>query len=318
MNAKISSDDYKVNYLKIVFSSKKKHAINQYSEEIFIINLSTNKIRRNYIMMIMKKYKINFTLVLVEPINNNLYNIINKNKKLTKSEVGCSLSHMCCLNKMIKEEIKNAIILEDDIIFHKDFQNMFSKIMKKHNYDFLLLGACDFNFSKMNYENVTEEGLYRPKSNSPKLYGAHAIYYSIKGATRMFEKINENLYFFDRDFHIMFNYFTDTSFICYPNLVVTDISTSNLNHNYPFFSETEKKYYLDCFIDFNFKNYHFLYLSLLRLNHVITIKENDTYETYLEKLIQYTFKNPELQIDIKNRLVMDFFDLNDLQFLLTF
>jgi glycosyl transferase family 25 len=319
MNAQLNTmEDYKVNYIKFNFSSKKKHILNHYSEEIFIINLSTNKIRRNYIMMLMKKYKINFTLVMVEPISNNLFSILNKNKKLTKAEIGCSLSHLYCLNKIIKDQLNNAIILEDDIIFHKDFSNMFAKIIKKQNYDFLLLGACDFSFSKMNFENVTEDGLYHPNPKSIKVYGAHAIYYSLKGATRMYELTNANLYFFDRDYHTMFHYFPTTSFICYPNLIVSDISTSNINHNYPFFSDAEKNYYFDCFTEFKFKNYNFLFLSLFKINHSIIIKETDTYETYLNKLVDFTFKNPEHQKEIKNRLVMDFFDINDVMFLLNF
>jgi len=320
MNAeKNAIDNYKVNVIKMKFASKKKHILNEYTEEIFIINLLSNKTRRNYIMMLMKKYKVNFTLVIVEPINNNIYTILNKNKKLTKAEIGCSLSHMWCLNKIITEKINNAIIFEDDIIFHKDFKNMFFKIMQKQSYDFLLLGACDFSFFKLNYKNVSEEeGLYKPHPHSSKVYGAHANYYSLKGATRMFEKTNENIYFFDRNYHFMFDYFKDTSFICYPNLVVSDISTTNINHDYHFFSEHEKKYYSECFNNFKFQDYNFIYLSLLIQHPKITITDTDTYEIYLNKIIEHLFKNNTHQKEIKNRLVMNFFDINDLKFLLAF
>jgi len=59
MNAPLNTmEDYKVNYIKFNFSSKKKHVLNHYSDEIFIINLSTNKIRRNYIVMLMKNIKL--------------------------------------------------------------------------------------------------------------------------------------------------------------------------------------------------------------------------------------------------------------------
>jgi GR25 family glycosyltransferase involved in LPS biosynthesis len=268
--------------------------------------------------MMMKKYKISFTLVIVESINNNTYNILNKNKKLTKAEVGCSLSHLWCLNKIIKDRLKNAIIFEDDIIFHKDIKYMFTKIMKLQSYDFLLLGACDFSFSKLNLKNVLDIGLYKPDRNSIKVYGAHAIYYSLKGAERMFQKTNENLYFFDRNYHIMFDYFKDTSYICYPNLVVSDISTTNIDHHYQFLSEDEKKYYLQCFDNFNFNNYNFFYLSLITQNPKIPILDTDTYETYLDKIIESRFKKKDHQKEIKERLVMNFFDINDLKFLLLF
>ena len=316
MNADINN--YKVNLIKINNYSKKKHILNLFTEEIFVINLLSNKIRRNYIIMMMKKYKINFTLVIVDSINDDIYNIINKNKKLTKGEIGCSLSHMWCLNRIIKDGLKNAIIFEDDIIFHKDIIQMFTKVMNSQTYDFLLLGACDFNFSKLNFKNVLDVGLYKPDPNSIKVYGAHAIYYSLKGAERMFEKTNENLYFFDRNYHIMFDYFKDTSYICYPNLVVSDISTTNINHYYQFFSENEKKYYTECFHNFNFNHYNFFYLSLIIQNPEISLSDTDTFEKYVDKIIENSFKNKQYQKEIKKRMVMNFFDINDLKFLLLF
>ena len=312
------SDNYKVTSIKIIFStSQKKHLLNKFSEEIFIINLITNKLRRNYIMILMKKYKIDFTLVLVEPIKEKLYLKLNKNKKLTKSEIGCTLSHLWCLNKIIKEGYQNAIVFEDDIIFHKNFSNLFSNIMKKHTYDFLLLGACDFSFSSTNYKNVVD-GLYRPDPNSIKVYGAHAIYYSLLGAQKMFEYTYQNIYFFDRNFHVLFEYFPETSFICYPNLVVSDISTTNLNHYYPFFSESEKSYYSNCFQFFSFEDYAFIYLSIFENHLKIPISSNDTYESYYTKLIELTFKDKSQQEEIKKRSVLNFFNVKDLQMLLLF
>lgn len=314
----IISDNYKVTPMKISFSnSKKKHLLNNYCEEIFIINLITNKLRRNYVMMLMKKYKIDFTLVLVETINDKLYQVLNKNKKLTKSEVGCTLSHLWCLNKIIRESYKNAIIFEDDIIFHKNFKDLFFKIMEKQTYDFLLLGACDFSFSSLNSKNVLND-IYRPDPKSIKVYGAHAIYYSLLGAQKMFEYTNENIFFFDRNFHALFQLFPKTSFICYPNLVVSDISTTNLNHTYPFFSESEKLYYNECFLSFSFQNYQFIYLSLFENYTVVPLSNDDTYETYYNKLVKYCFIDKTQQEEIKKRSVMTFFNESDLQLLLLF
>ena len=41
-------------------------------------------------------------------------------------EVGCYLSHMWCLNDIIKNNIKNAIIFEDDIVVRKNFENLYT------------------------------------------------------------------------------------------------------------------------------------------------------------------------------------------------
>ena len=66
----------------------------------------------------MKKYGINFTLVLVDYVPNSIYNTIyNADKiRITKEELGCCLSHLWCLNNVIINKCKNAIIFEDDII----------------------------------------------------------------------------------------------------------------------------------------------------------------------------------------------------------
>jgi hypothetical protein len=190
--------------------------------------------------------------------------------------------------------------------------------MNKQSYDFLLLGACDFSFSNINFEYVNNDGLYRPHPNSIKVYGAHAIYYSCNGAIKMFETINENIYFFDRNFHCIFNYFPETSFICYPNLIVSDISTTNINHIYPFFSENEQNYYLNCFNNFQFKDYNFIYLSFFTNYQSLSILETDTYEIFMNKLIELLFINKEEQTELKKRLVYNFFNLNDLKLILYF
>lgn len=314
-----SIENYNVNLIKFNFSTQKIHILNEFTQEVFVINLLSNKLRRNYIIMLMKKYKINFTLVIVEAIPDHLYDILNKNKKLNKGEVGCTLSHMWCLNKIITENLKSAIILEDDIIFHRDFKRLLSNIIKLQKYDFLLLGACDFSYSKINFEFV-KNGLYRPHPSSLKVYGAHAIYYSLQGAKKMFDYINKNIYFIDRNFHYIFDFFPTTSFICSPNLIVSDISTTNINHSYPFFSENEKNYYLDCFHNFNFNEYNFFYLSLILNTYTpsLTIFNSDTYKKFIHRLIDLQYPKKEEQAILKQRLVYDFFTLNDLKFILNF
>jgi hypothetical protein len=150
------------------------------------------------------------------------------------------------------------------------------------------------------------------------LYGAHANYYSFRGAKYMFDNTIKDLYFFDRNYHFMFDYFKTTSFICYPNLVVSDISTTNIGHKYTFFSDNEKHYYTNCFKNFKFSDYNFIYLYLILKNKNIYITDKDTYNSYINKLLECSFKNEQQQQEIKNRLVMDFFTIKDIEFLLSF
>jgi GR25 family glycosyltransferase involved in LPS biosynthesis len=198
----------------------------------------------------MKKMKLNFYLVLVDHITQDIYDILNINKTLSKGELGCTLSHLWCLNQIITNKQKNAIIFEDDIIFHRNFKKLFTKVYNP-DIDFLMLGACNFSFYKMNKDSVVNN-MYSIDELSTRVYGSHANFYSLNAALCMYEIRTSLISFFDKEYMIMFNHFKDTSFIFYPNLVITDINKSALNHEKDFLSLQETNYYNKCFINFSF------------------------------------------------------------------
>ena len=299
--------------------------INNIVDKIFVINLTKDIIKKNYILLLMKKYNFNFTFVNVPLISNETYNLCN-NKRITKGELGCTISHLWCLNQIILNKYKNAIIFEDDIILHKNFTNLFLQL-DITKFDFLLLGAHDMNFSKLNYKNV-KNNLYLPDKNSKKLFGAHANYYSLKGAKRMFNIRTSLISFFDKEYMLMFNHYENRSAICYPNLVVSNISTSSLNHEHQICSEIEDEYYTKCFKNFQFNDYNFIYINILLpllplekvepnlpLDLKVNLKQKskiNLYESYITNCIYeycHDFKKIKL---IKKRFVLDFFTIDDI------
>jgi len=306
-------NNYKVKIINFVNTNLESNTeINNNLEKIYVINLLENEIRRNYIMVLMKKLNINFTLVIVEKIPTEVYSIINKISNISKSEAGCLISHLWCLNDIIKKNYQNAVVFEDDIILHKNFKNMLLETLKT-KYNLLLLGACDFNFAQNNYKNV-KNNIYNP-TVFDKLYGAHANYYSLEGAKKMFELKSTNISFFDNNYDQIFNFFKTTSGICYPNLVVSDITTSDLNHSYKLLSLTEKYYYEKCFKNFKFKNYNFIYLNILK-NSEINYNIFKNYEEYISKVLYHYFYNNEKVEIIKNRLDLSFFKIDDIKIIL--
>jgi GR25 family glycosyltransferase involved in LPS biosynthesis len=301
---------YKVKIIN--FSNSIKSEINNIVNKIYVINLQENEIRRNYILVLMKKLNIDFTLVIVEKITNENYTFINKKSNISKSEAGCLLSHLWCLNDIIQNNHKNAIIFEDDIILHKNFKNMLLERLKT-NYDLLLLGACDFSFSQHNYKNI-KNNVYNP-STFDKLYGAHANYYSFEGAKKIFELKTQNITFFDNNYNEIFDHFKTKSAICYPNLVVSDISTSDLGHSYNFLSLTENHYYNKCFKNFKFNNYHFIYLNILKTSEInYNIFKN--YEEYINNVLYNFFYDTEKVKIVKNRLDLSFYTIDDIKTIL--
>jgi GR25 family glycosyltransferase involved in LPS biosynthesis len=283
--------------------------LNEQVAKIFVINLVQNEKRRNYILTLFNKYNIDFTLVLVEKIHPDAYAFVQQHSKISTSEAGCLFSHLWCLRYIINNEYPNAIILEDDIIFHKNFVNLCLKKIESKP-DFLLLGACDFSFRDFNSSNIEENGLYFP-STYEKMFGAHANYYSLKGAKRMYALKTKQISFFDNNYIEMFCSFPRTSGICYPNLVVSDITTSDLNHSYMLLSKKEELYYSRCFKEFCFTDYNFIYIQLFDKNYVKF--ESKSYEEYIDHILDELYHNEENAQLIKNRLVLDFFNMDDVK-----
>ena len=123
--------------IKIVDITNNIKNINQV--KIYVINLISNTIRYNYINTIMKKMDLNYTFIIVdypkEYICELIKSINRKTKKLNNGEIGCLLSHMWCLKKAINDNINKFIIFEDDIIFHKKFNELFYNITNNQKYD---------------------------------------------------------------------------------------------------------------------------------------------------------------------------------------
>jgi len=303
---------YKVKLVHI--ENNPKSDLNERVEKIYIINMIQDVRKRNYIIVLMKKYGINFTFVLVDYVSNSMYNTMyNAHKiKISKEELGCCLSHLWCLNQIILNKYKNAIIFEDDIILHKHFITRFNKIYDTNpNIDVLLLGAQDQSFSTINYKNI-HEGLYKPANSCRQLYGAHANYYSLNGAKAQYNIRTSSISFFDKEYGILFNQLKE-SYVCYPNLAVANITSSLLNHTRPIAEDMESEYYSRCFLNFNFNHYNFLYINLL--NHAV-ITKTDTYKTFTENYLYEYFHDFDKIDIVKNRLVMNFFTLDDIQCIL--
>jgi GR25 family glycosyltransferase involved in LPS biosynthesis len=286
--------NYNVSIINVTNDEGNVHFINSF--KIYVINLKSNIIRRNYIEELFKKMEINYSLIIVEKIDKSI--IIDVEFSL--STLGCLLSHLWCLQDIIRNRHAKNIIFEDDVIFHKNFKEMFYELFHRKDitYDLLLLGACDFDFSRHNYKNVTN-GLYTltDESTCTHTYGAHANYYSLKGAESMFNRHMKlsKISFFDNTYYNVFSKLKNTAFICSPNLVVSELSTTNLNHLYPFFTEREINYYSSCFIDFQFTDYHFVYLCFLECPG----------ETYEDKIVNYFKGDMEKVCKIKERLNID-------------
>jgi len=308
---------YKVELVPVI--SPSLSSLNDRIDQIFIINLRKDVLRRNYMRVLMKKFQLTCTLVIVEEVTRDVVDLVRSVcPTLSKGEIGCLLSHLWCLRKIRDDSLRNALIFEDDVVLHKQFVPMLNRLLDSKEgdggFDLLLLGACDFSFAKFHERTVKEPGIYRIDPRAKKVYGAHAIYYSQEGATRMYQEKTARISFFDNHYATIFAHFPTSAFICSPNLAITDLSTTNLNHQYPFFSFAESNYYTQCFgPQFSFRNYHYFPMDLLAKTDMIAIEDDDTLNAFINKVLYHYFYNTEKSAAIKKRLTTQFFTLDDLR-----
>ncbi len=162
----------------------------------FIITDPKNKIRKKIINEEMPKLK-NLNPIIynfvngkklsnnyVKKINKRVYKIIKSNLKNT--EIGCYLSHLNIIKKIMNEEDKNGytIVFEDDLKINvKNFEKYVNYALKKYeDFDLFYLGTTTNKQSIGDGENLGKN-IYKAKgitlgthayivknSNAPKIY----------------------------------------------------------------------------------------------------------------------------------------------------
>lgn len=303
--------DYNVKREIIIHDIHKEKFINRYVEHIYILNLSDDSIRRNYIKVLMEKYQINYELIIVDRIKKPDYDKVKKNF-LRIGEYGCYLSHLFCFNDAIQNNYNNIIIFEDDIVLHKQFHLLFENIMNNQKYNMLMLGAADFHFIKN--QNLVDKSkcVYIPSLDSKYLYGTHAIYYSKEAIQRMFNfKIN-NIYHMDFNLISILKDTPDFLHVCFPNLVIVELSTTNIEHSFWIGNRptTDSYYYRKCFnFEINLLDYNLLYLELLKN---FTFDSNIKFSDNIFNAIDKKITDEKINKIIKERIVLDFFTNDDL------
>ena len=103
---------------------------------------------------------------------------------------------------VIDKNHKKFIILEDDIMFHKQFHDYFKKIVTTKDYDFLLLGASHYDKNKdLNTQNNL---VYTTTQGNGNLLGIFAAMYSNTMANKMYKLRKQNIVYFDYNFYDLF------------------------------------------------------------------------------------------------------------------
>lgn len=118
---------------------------NSIVDQIYVINMDkdTNRLK----ILDKKLKKLNLTYKRITGIDGKKIYPYYKNKtKLRPGQLGCLLSHINVIKNAIKNNYNNILVLEDDIVFHKNFHGEFIKKYKKlikneNKFDLIYLGC---------------------------------------------------------------------------------------------------------------------------------------------------------------------------------
>ena len=120
--------------------------------KIFVINLKYDVKKREHILDLCSNVGLKAKLIeatdgrllsdsVIDTVYSKYKTIENIGRELSRSEVGCALSHKKVYQQMVDDNIERALILEDDVEFDESLISILTKaplIAKK--WDLILLG----------------------------------------------------------------------------------------------------------------------------------------------------------------------------------
>ena len=139
--------------------------------KIYIINLKRDFEKKVHMQNICKKFKLNPEFIdavdgkflsrkEIKTVYSKEEAIKNIGREMTKGEIACALSHKSIYQKMIDDNIDNALILEDDVDFDDRLLHCLSMIddfpsERSSKWEVVLLG----HHSERSRESITKHGV---------------------------------------------------------------------------------------------------------------------------------------------------------------
>ncbi len=115
----------------------------------------------------------------------------DRNKYLTAGEIGCTVSHIEILQKIVREKIEYSLILEDDAELIGDFDKKLSYILDNFfdEIDFLYLGGNPMDNQILYNINNNNHMVKKVKPMNKPVWYAISYIISYEGAKKLLEKL---------------------------------------------------------------------------------------------------------------------------------
>lgn len=204
--------------------------------------------------------------------------------KLTLAYISGYIKHIECLKDMIDNNIEEAFIFEDDVVFQDDWENKFNSCFSliKNKVDYVKLGCMH----ELPYVN---NKVYLLNNNG----GAEAQWVSLKFAKEFLNNIN-----FDQSIDISQGRFLNLQIPCIPVCHQTSMITNDSSSQY----QIEE---VMGWIEYNNK-----YNSLKKYSYAYLLDEYQKFLNLKKEAEQSFFKKYKKKIDIKK---FDYVYKNDLE-----
>ena len=171
--------------------------VQEFNPKIFVINLKSRQDRRRRMQQQLKSANLT-NVEFIDAVNGNAltskaineaYHYKSNTRKMRTGEIGCFLSHLSVYKKILQQNLKYAIVLEDDAVFGSNFKKDIEKHLKfidEHQWDMILLGRNCRNFTKADVaiENHPTK-LFRPMELG---YGMHCYLITAEFAKKLLTK----------------------------------------------------------------------------------------------------------------------------------
>ena len=203
--------------------------LNDYFDQIYIINLLRRPDKLTKVLWQMNKLNIN--IKVIEAVDGRQPDIYYKQKKINVGAYGYILSWEKVIQDALNHNYNKILILDDDVIFHHNFTNLFhlwitsienNNNNKENKWKILLLGATQHTQRPELIENINA---YYPQI----IDGSFAVGIDKSVYLEIMEGLMKRDKIVDSD--ILRNIYKKhplSCYVAYPNLIIADVTSSDI------------------------------------------------------------------------------------------
>lgn len=178
---------------------------------IFIVNLKKDTEKKEHMQKLSQKY--NLQVEFIEAVDGralyeeDIFKVYSSRmaieefgRELSRGEIGCALSHKKIYQRMVDDNISEAVVMEDDILFDKQLLSFLQGTTGlPKNAELVLLGYWHSGIE--NDETLISFRGHLSISDSSKLvrfivnmHGTYGYYITLNGAEKLLKVLNEKIY----------------------------------------------------------------------------------------------------------------------------